>query len=104
MWVSPQIHGSSLSRAASLRQSGLAESRLPPLSEGEDRLLGRCLAPAITPPAIVLGSAHPAPAAAPHVLLMRGIVADWQPRSEERRVGKEGVSTGRFRWSPFSSK
>src|SRR3546814_1653242 len=23
-----------------------------------------------------------------------------QNRSEERRVGKEGVSTGRFRWSP----
>src|SRR3546814_8429749 len=22
-------------------------------------------------------------------------------RSEERRVGKEGVSTGRYRWSPF---
>src|SRR3546814_13949249 len=23
------------------------------------------------------------------------------PRSEERRVGKECVSTGRFRWSPY---
>src|SRR3546814_14141045 len=23
------------------------------------------------------------------------------PRSEERRVGKEGVSTGRSRWSPY---
>src|SRR3546814_18597858 len=23
-------------------------------------------------------------------------------RSEERRVGKEGVSTGRFRWSPIN--
>src|SRR3546814_7616200 len=43
----PQIHGSSLSRAASLRQSGLAESRLPPLSEGEDRASWECLVPAI---------------------------------------------------------
>src|SRR3546814_15366725 len=25
----------------------------------------------------------------------------WQPRSEERRVGKECVSTGRSRWSPY---
>src|SRR3546814_15177001 len=25
------------------------------------------------------------------------------PRSEERRVGKEGVSTCRFRWSPYNS-
>src|SRR3546814_17524279 len=25
-------------------------------------------------------------------------------RSEERRVGKEGVSTGRSRWSPYHSK
>src|SRR3546814_15358478 len=25
---------------------------------------------------------------------------DQMNRSEERRVGKEGVSTGRFRWSP----
>src|SRR3546814_18352977 len=24
----------------------------------------------------------------------------WEQRSEERRVGKEGVSTCRFRWSP----
>src|SRR3546814_20044912 len=28
----------------------------------------------------------------------------WVGRSEERRVGKEGVSTGRFRWSPYHSK
>src|SRR3546814_14309772 len=29
----------------------------------------------------------------------------WQvPRSEERRVGKECVSTCRFRWSPFHEK
>src|SRR3546814_16045102 len=26
------------------------------------------------------------------------------PRSEERRVGKECVSTGRSRWSPYPSK
>src|SRR3546814_13618411 len=26
---------------------------------------------------------------------------DWPCRSEERRVGKECVSTGRFRWSPY---
>src|SRR3546814_1323190 len=28
------------------------------------------------------------------------VVTDRQTRSEERRVGKEGVSTCRFRWSP----
>src|SRR3546814_14264736 len=27
-----------------------------------------------------------------------------QRRSEERRVGKEGVSTCRFRWSPYHKK
>src|SRR3546814_21052124 len=27
-----------------------------------------------------------------------------QERSEERRVGKEGVSTCKFRWSPYHSK
>src|SRR3546814_17046219 len=27
-----------------------------------------------------------------------------KPRSEERRVGKECVSTCRFRWSPYNSK
>src|SRR3546814_2269186 len=43
----PPIHGSSLSRAASLRQSGLAESRLPPLLEGEDRASWECLVPAL---------------------------------------------------------
>src|SRR3546814_11256858 len=26
---------------------------------------------------------------------------NWQASSEERRVGKEGVSTGRSRWSPY---
>src|SRR3546814_16747951 len=26
---------------------------------------------------------------------------DWMQRSEERRVGKEGVSTGRYRWLPY---
>src|SRR3546814_12996822 len=31
-------------------------------------------------------------------------VADWALRSEERRVGKEGVSTCSFRWSPFHYK
>src|SRR3546814_12313083 len=28
----------------------------------------------------------------------------WQRRSEERRVGKEWVSTGRSRWLPYVSK
>src|SRR3546814_15167162 len=28
-------------------------------------------------------------------------LADWQTRSEERRVGKECVSTCRSRWSPY---
>src|SRR3546814_15382065 len=30
--------------------------------------------------------------------------ADWAKRSEERRVGKECVSTCRSRWSPYHSK
>src|SRR3546814_18512595 len=29
------------------------------------------------------------------------ISAHWGLRSEERRVGKEGVRTGRSRWAPF---
>src|SRR3546814_7678738 len=31
----------------------------------------------------------------------RPVRADPPPRSEERRVGKEGVSTCRSRWSPY---
>src|SRR3546814_15284411 len=31
-------------------------------------------------------------------------VALYDPRSEERRVGKEGVSTCRSRWSPYHKK
>src|SRR3546814_19768455 len=30
-----------------------------------------------------------------------GVLAANSPRSEERRVGKEGVSTCRSRWSPY---
>src|SRR3546814_13014397 len=32
------------------------------------------------------------------------VPADVGERSEERRVGKEGVSTGRSRWSPYHYK
>src|SRR3546814_13612367 len=42
-----------------------------------------------------LGGAHLAIAGAPHVA---------PDRSEERRVGKECVSTCRSRWSPYHSK
>src|SRR3546814_14135091 len=33
--------------------------------------------------------------------LLTGAVALHRPRSEERRVGKEGVSTLKSRWSPY---
>src|SRR3546814_20155383 len=35
---------------------------------------------------------------------MRGGIAVVRQRSEERRGGKEGVSTGRERWSPYEEK
>src|SRR3546814_18396165 len=38
------------------------------------------------------------------VLVLRADAAIDGPRSEERRVGKECVSTGRSRWSPYHSK
>src|SRR3546814_19807755 len=34
----------------------------------------------------------------------RGFAPQPAGRSEERRVGKEGVSTCRYRWSPYHSK
>src|SRR3546814_20990410 len=34
-------------------------------------------------------------------LLVHAFDALWNDRSEERRVGKECVSTGRSRWSPY---
>src|SRR3546814_20713285 len=39
----------------------------------------------------------------PNVRLYDGSMSDWtsDPRSEERRVGKEGVRTCRSRWSPY---
>src|SRR3546814_16076229 len=35
---------------------------------------------------------------------LRPAIAAVQLRSEERRVGKEFVSTGRYRWSAYSKK
>src|SRR3546814_17960721 len=35
------------------------------------------------------------------VLARRGEAAAFEVRSDERRVGKEGVRTGRSRWSPY---
>src|SRR3546814_12752498 len=32
------------------------------------------------------------------------LIGKIEPRSEESRVGKEGVSTGRSRWSPYHKK
>src|SRR3546814_13629546 len=37
-----------------------------------------------------------------HFDVMNLLSQAW-PRSEERRVGKEGVSTCRYRWSPYTS-
>src|SRR3546814_4270412 len=36
--------------------------------------------------------------------LLRAELVAWKGRSEERRVGKECVSTCRSRWSPYHSK
>src|SRR3546814_14965518 len=47
------------------------------------------------------------PAAGMHAPFHRGIFrghTEGVPRSEERRVGKECVSTCRSRWSPYHSK
>src|SRR3546814_10955405 len=41
----------------------------------------------------------------PHLVTRAGVLAhSLTRRSEEGRVGKEGVSTGRSRWSPYHSK
>ena len=40
-------------------------------------------------------------AAAKYRGLLEGAVYFEEPRSEERRVGKECVSTGRSRWAPY---
>src|SRR3546814_15243833 len=36
-----------------------------------------------------------------YLICRLGLYADYAERSEERRVGKECVSTCRFRWSPY---
>src|SRR3546814_11286770 len=38
---------------------------------------------------------------APLLTVVGGSTGAGKSRSEERRVGKEGVSTCRFRWSPY---
>src|SRR3546814_11565085 len=52
------------------------------------------------PASIALVAIGPADALA-FVNLDTFFVAELQPRSEERRVGKECVSTCRSRWSPY---
>src|SRR3546814_13997183 len=48
-----------------------------------------------------VGAAGPFPHAAEHLLQVGVLVARSGLRSEERRVGKECVSTCRSRWSPY---
>src|SRR3546814_20575549 len=48
---------------------------------------------------LALGGQHSGPARLP--LLQRQDILRHQTRSEERRVGKECVSTCRSRWSPY---
>src|SRR3546814_16414466 len=67
------------------------------LSRGADRL-GRCASRAAQPAG--RGRVRLRAAAAPVPALSGGCAARVR-RSEERRVGKECVSTGRSRWSPF---
>src|SRR3546814_18789162 len=38
------------------------------------------------------------------IFLLHGGAGDYKSRSEERRVGKECVSTCRSRWSPYHTK
>src|SRR3546814_17839530 len=40
----------------------------------------------------------------PVAVIFRRMVGAEIPRSGERRVGKEGVSTCRYRWSPYLTK
>src|SRR3546814_1867420 len=68
-----------------LRGDQRPERRLAPYGGGAGRLLRRRRAPRAR-------RAGQLPAAR---------LAEVQPRSEERRVGKEGVSTCRSRWSPY---
>src|SRR3546814_11032276 len=49
-------------------------------------------------PHLILRAPHPSPLSAHNGFF--GSKPFSQARSEERRVGKECVSTGRFRWSP----
>src|SRR3546814_20571166 len=39
-----------------------------------------------------------------HIAQIIGVIDDARQRSEERRVGKECVSTCRSRWSPYTYK
>src|SRR3546814_4020939 len=66
-----------------------------PISDGYGA--GLYPAAAVGPGHVAIGSGHLHPSAAPSLIYFRAF--GW--RSEERRVGKECVSTCRSRWSPY---
>src|SRR3546814_9719710 len=68
--------------------------------EARDYLAGRGLDPQ-TVKAFRLGFAPRQRGVLAKALRARGITVDQLIRSEERRVGKECVSTCRSRWSPY---
>src|SRR3546814_11180572 len=66
-----------------------------------DRRLQRMIVRTETRPFVDRQSVHPGePRPSPPVGRVGGL-APFDMRSEERRVGKECVSTGRSRWSPY---
>src|SRR3546814_16734766 len=76
--------------------------RCAPGDAGRARLPDRRQVAAISPAARGHGRIRPIDGAGRDGGLPRADAAVW--RSEERRVGKECVSTGRSRWSPYLLK
>src|SRR3546814_17376329 len=91
-----------LFRSPALRQAAV-DRHLPAL-EAVDR---HAAAGLLTLVALAAGLAQAGAGTAPQPLARMGragLVPKIVPRSEERRVGKEVVSTGRLRGSPYTSK
>src|SRR3546814_11934286 len=93
--------------AKDLREAALAYHRLPKpgkleISATKPLANQRDLALAYSPGVAAACDAIVADPAEAHTLTARGnLVAVITNRSEERRVGKECVSTCRSRWSPY---
>src|SRR3546814_12602017 len=76
----------------------LAEMALLPEDENEFRILP---APAALPDCTTWALLPAERVARQYTVELIQLLAPWLDRSEERRVGKECVSTCRSRWSPY---